>query len=104
MKKPFITSQRLPNLINVGYGSDFTINEYYQIVSEVIGYDGSFHHDLSKPVGMKRKLSQTEKNGPVKLDSKTPLKTGVELTYQAFLNGEQQEVGTKNEQLPFSVV
>jgi GDP-L-fucose synthase len=46
----------LPPLMNVGLGADFTINEYYKAVAEVVGYTGSFVHDLSKPVGMDQKV------------------------------------------------
>ncbi|EFT9458304.1 NAD-dependent epimerase/dehydratase family protein, partial [Salmonella enterica] len=48
--------QRLPNMLNVGLGHDFTINDYYRIIAEEIGYTGGFTHDLTKPVGMRRKL------------------------------------------------
>lgn len=51
----------LPAVMNVGLGYDHTINEYYQAVAEVMGYKGSFDHDLSKPVGMSRKLVSVEK-------------------------------------------
>jgi len=42
----------MPQNLNVGLGTDFTINEYYQRIAKVVGYPGTFKHDLSKPVGM----------------------------------------------------
>ncbi len=48
--------ESMPQNINVGLGHDYTINEYYKAIAEVIGYKGKFIHDLSKPVGMKQKL------------------------------------------------
>ena len=39
----------LPQSMNVGLGYDYTINEYYRIAAEVIGFKGEFVHDLSKP-------------------------------------------------------
>ena len=41
--------------MNVGIGTDFTIKEYYETISEIIGYKGEFVYDLSKPEGMNRK-------------------------------------------------
>ena len=35
---------------------DHTIETYYEVISNIIGYDGDFNYDLSKPVGMQRKL------------------------------------------------
>jgi GDP-L-fucose synthase len=51
----------LPACMNVGLGHDHTINEYYEAVASVMGYGGVFTHDLSKPVGMARKLVSIEK-------------------------------------------
>ncbi|MEQ8308776.1 MAG: GDP-L-fucose synthase [Hoeflea sp.] len=46
----------LPGMMNMGVGHDHSINDYYAAVARVIGWQGSFTHDLSKPVGMKQKL------------------------------------------------
>lgn len=51
----------LPMVMNVGLGHDYSINEYYRTVAEVMGYKGNFTHDLSKPAGMKQKLVSIEK-------------------------------------------
>jgi len=44
-----------PNVLNVGYDTDHSVNEYYKMVADIAGYQGSFHHDTSKPEGMMRK-------------------------------------------------
>ena len=46
----------VPDTINVGVGEDHTIDEYYAAAADVVGYRGGFAHDLSRPVGMRRKL------------------------------------------------
>jgi nucleoside-diphosphate-sugar epimerase len=46
----------LPSWINLGVGKDYSVNEYYNAAAKVIGYQGTFIHDLSKPSGMRRKL------------------------------------------------
>ena len=37
----------IPNLMNIGFGIDYSINHYYETVAEVIGWNGHFKHDLS---------------------------------------------------------
>jgi len=76
----------LPDLLNVGTGKDYTINEYYKIVAEVIGYTGSFTHDASKPEGMKQKLVDTSKATEFGWFSKTDFYDGIEQTYKYYLD------------------
>ncbi len=78
--------EKLPDLLNVGLGYDFTINEYYQTISKVIGYTGSFKHDLSKPVGMKQKLVDTTKLKNFGWSPKYGLEEGIQKTYNYFLS------------------
>ena len=54
-------NHKLPNILNVGLGYDYSINEYYREVADVLGFNGSFEYDLSKPSGMKQKLTNIEK-------------------------------------------
>lgn len=76
----------LPALMNVGLGIDYSVNEYYKAVAEVIGYRGGFTHDLTKPVGMKRKLVSTEVAHQWGWKSKTSLHQGIEKTYAYYLS------------------
>lgn len=48
--------EKMPDILNVGLGKDYSILEYYEAISNVIGYKGEFSYDLSKPTGMKQKL------------------------------------------------
>jgi GDP-L-fucose synthase len=45
-----------PELMNIGLGRDLSVNEYYAAAARVIGWNGDLQHDLSRPVGMKRKV------------------------------------------------
>ena len=36
----------MPQNINVGIGRDYTINEYYKTIANVIGFKGKFNNDL----------------------------------------------------------
>lgn len=75
----------LPALMNVGLGYDYTINEYYHAAAEVIGYKGAFVHDLSKPVGMTRKLVNVDKQTAWGWQPTHSLKAGIASTYQFYL-------------------
>lgn len=75
----------LPVVMNVGLGYDYTINEYYQAAADVMGYAGSFVHDLSKPVGMARKLVSVEKQKTWGWAAQSDLRTGVERTYEFYM-------------------
>jgi len=75
----------VPEIMNVGLGFDFSINEYYKTIAEVIGYSGDFVHDLSKPVGMKQKLVDIQRMNEVSELNSTPLADGIEKTYNYYL-------------------
>ncbi|NOS97703.1 MAG: GDP-L-fucose synthase [Methylotenera sp.] len=77
--------ETLPTYMNVGLGYDFTINEYYQAAAEVMGYTGSFVHDVSKPVGMVRKLVSVKRQQAWGWNAQHDLKTGVAKTYEFYL-------------------
>ncbi len=76
----------LPKYMNIGLGVDMTINEYYKEVAKVIGYTGNFAHDETKPVGMIRKLVNTDLQTKLGWQPKTSLKVGLQKTYEFYLN------------------
>ena len=75
----------LPGAMNIGLGHDHTINEYYATVAEVVGWTGRFTHDLSKPVGMKRKLCATDRQAAWGWSAPTALRDGIAQTYRHYL-------------------
>ena len=77
---------RLPEMINVGLGFDYSINEYYQAVSKVLGYGGGFRYDLTKPVGMKRKLVSVQRAQELGWSAKTRLDEGISRAYAYYLS------------------
>ena len=79
---------KLPNMVNVGLGFDYTINEYYEYIAKVVNYQGKFEHDISKPVGMKQKLVNTDKLQQLGWTHKFSLEEGLEKTYQYYLGLE----------------
>jgi len=77
--------ETLPAIMNVGLGSDHSVNDYYRIGADVIGYGGRFEHDLSKPVGMMRKLTDVSRAGAWGWKFKTSLEDGLKATYSYYL-------------------
>lgn len=75
----------LPDLMNVGLGHDHSINDYYAAVAAVVGWSGRFVHDLSRPVGMKRKLSDVTRLHDWGWQAPTSLQDGLRRTYAFYL-------------------
>lgn len=75
----------MPDTINIGLGRDYSINEYYSAIAEVIGWNGSFQHDLSKPVGMQQKLVSIERQKAWGWQPRISLSQGIRETYQYYL-------------------
>ena len=80
----------LPGTVNIGLGTDYSVNDYYAIAAEVVGYEGEFVHDLGKPVGMKRKLTSIALANTWGWVAKTSLREGLALTYEFYLNTEKK--------------
>ncbi len=77
--------EALPELLNVGLGEDNSVNDYYKIAAQVVGYKGGFKHDLTKPVGMDRKLVSVAKLAAFGWKAPTDLQTGLKKTYDFYL-------------------
>jgi GDP-L-fucose synthase len=74
--------EAMPQNINVGLGRDYTINEYYAEIAKIVGFDGDFVHDLSKPIGMKQKLIDDSKLQSFGWKHKTTLQNGLKETFE----------------------
>jgi GDP-L-fucose synthase len=72
--------------INVGYGSDLTIEELTNLICEVVGFNGDIVYDDSKPDGTLRKLLDSSKIKRLGWEPKVPLKEGLSMAYQNFLD------------------
>jgi len=71
-------------LINVGTGIDLTIRELAETVAGVVGYQGKFVQDASRPDGTMRKVMDVSKIRGLGWKAKTSLKEGIALTYKIF--------------------
>ncbi|GAB1594594.1 GDP-L-fucose synthase [Lysobacter claricitrinus] len=71
--------------VNIGVGSDVSILELANLVSEVVGYRGKIAHDLSKPDGTPRKLLDVTRLASLGWHARTSLDVGIRDTYSWFL-------------------
>lgn len=78
----------VPEVMNIGLGTDLTVNEYYETIARVVGYGGSFDHDLSRPVGMRRKLLDVSAQRRLGIAPRHTLEDGVRATYEHFLSSK----------------
>ena len=72
--------------INVGSGSEITIRDLAELVSEIIGYNGSIVWDTSKPNGTPRKLMNSDRLFALGWRPAVNLREGIGLAYDDFLS------------------
>ena len=74
--------------VNVGSGSDVTIEELAQLVMRVVGFEGELLRDTAKPDGTPRKLMSNEKLAAMGWAPSIPLEEGLRTTYRWFLENK----------------
>lgn len=67
-----------PEQVNVGSGTDATIKEVADTVSDVVGYAGEIHWDATRPDGTPQKLLDVSKLAKLGWTSKIGLREGIE--------------------------
>jgi len=72
-------------MINVGVGTDQTIEELAQVIGEVVGFTGKLAFDLNQPDGTPRKLLEVTRLSRLGWRARTSLREGLENTYSWFL-------------------
>jgi len=75
---------RLPQVLNVGYGKDHSVTEYYQMIGEIAGYTGDFHYDLSRPEGMMVKCMTSAKAAAFGFLPQTPMPQALAAVIAAY--------------------
>lgn len=74
-----------PSLLNVGCGYDHSVLEYYQFAKEVVGFEGGFTFDVSKPAGMHQKLMDSSLARQFGWNPSTGILAGMTTAYERFL-------------------
>lgn len=71
--------------LNIGTGQDISVNNLADLLKEIIGYEGEFIHDLSKPDWFPKKLLDVSKLSALGWNSHTSMKEWLQKTYEWFL-------------------
>lgn len=79
-------TQPMTSHINIGTGVDVTIRELTETIAAVVGFKGQIKWDLSKPDGTARKLLNVKLVEKLGWRSTVTLRSGLERTYDWFLN------------------
>ena len=75
---------KLPFVMNVGIGFDYSVLEYYKAVANAFSWKGSFKFDLSRPVGQKQKLVSIKKLNKFGWQNQTTLEKAIKETINFF--------------------
>jgi len=78
-------TQPMQSHINVGFGSDITIQELAVAVGKTVCYQGAIDFDTSKPDGSPRKLMDSGRLNALGWQSQVGLDAGLAAAYQDFL-------------------
>jgi GDP-L-fucose synthase len=73
-----------PAPINIGSGEEVTIRELAELIADVVGFEGRFAFDASKPDGTPRKFLDTGKLASLGWTAKTDLRSGISQVYDWF--------------------
>ena len=82
-----------PDWVNVGTGTDISIQDLALLVARVVGYTGEIKNDLNKPDGTPVKCSDTTRINHLGWSAEVDLETGIKQTYQCFL--EETTIGLR---------
>jgi len=80
-----------PDLVNIGSGEEISILDLARLVASTVGYTGQITHDLSKPDGTPRKLSDISRIRQTGWSPQIPLSTGLQSAYQDFLKSTSEQ-------------
>ena len=70
--------------INIGTGSDLTINELANLVSKIVGFNGNINWDSTKPDGTPKKQLDVSLLRSLGWEHKIELAKGVEMVYNSY--------------------
>ncbi|MFH1360942.1 MAG: GDP-L-fucose synthase [Candidatus Omnitrophota bacterium] len=82
---------RSPELMNMGCGSDVSIQELAQMIKEVSGFAGKIVFDRSKPDGANQKLLDSSRIHRLGWKAKISLRDGIEKTYAWYKKKRETE-------------
>ncbi len=75
---------KIPALMNIGGGRDYSVTHYYKLVAEVLEWNGSFDYVPSQPTGVRRKLASIDRQLEWGWQPSTSLVEGIRKTYEFY--------------------
>ena len=81
--------------VNLGSGTDLTINELVETVCKVVGFEGDIVRDTSKPDGTPRKLMDGSKIAAMGWKPTIGLEDGIADAYRWFLENVAEQAGAE---------
>lgn len=75
-------------IINIGAGKEISIKDLGGMIKEIIGFEGDFRYDTSKPDGIPRKLLDVSRLDALGWRSKIALREGITRTYKWYLENQ----------------
>ena len=83
-----IESSPSDSLINIGSGEEVSIEKLAMLIANIVGFQGDFIFDSSKPNGTPRKLLDSKRMAKTGWKPAVNLSDGIRITYDWFLNNE----------------
>jgi len=80
-----LVAPKVAPLINVGAGTDQSIAEIASLIAELLGYQGKFVYDASKPDGTPRKLLDVSRMSALGWKARVGLREGIARAYEDFI-------------------
>ncbi|SFV63230.1 GDP-L-fucose synthetase [hydrothermal vent metagenome] len=74
--------------INIGTGVDISIEELAEIIKKIIGYEGTFYFNTSKPDGTMVKLTDPSRLHALGWEHRVELEEGIRRVYEWYLNNK----------------
>lgn len=71
-----------PGFVNIGTGTDLSIQELAQMIARIVGFEGKITNDLSKPDGTPRKLLDVSKLNTMGWSARIELEAGIRAVYK----------------------
>jgi GDP-L-fucose synthase len=74
-----------PAMLNLGAGTDRSVADYYRVARDVVGYEGDFDYDTSKPSGMHQRLLDSSAARSLGWSPPTSIEIGMAAVYRSYL-------------------
>jgi len=76
--------------INVGSGQEISISDLAHLITEIVGFEGTINHDLSKPDGTPRKMLDSSRLHALGWGPSWELREGIQDAYTWFVENYER--------------